>query len=181
MLKSFVKTVNFHLRNIYRIWSYITFESCPHLVRLLFLSRLDNANSLLFFLSAKDRKKLETLKNKAARIIFRGYRLEPSVPLLRELHWLSVNERVIYRVLLVTYKSVDKFAPAYLAELFKAYKPGYENLRSSKSAFLTFQGPIVSVVTILSVLLPPATGTHSRFTFGFASGSSLTHPIPRDQ
>ena len=68
-------------------------------------------DSLLFGISAKDRKKLETLQNKAARIISRCYRLE----------------RVICKVLLPTYKSVNKLAPAYLAELLKAYKPGYEN------------------------------------------------------
>ena len=108
MLTSLVKTVNFHWRNIYRIRRYITFESCHHLVRSLFLSRLDYANSLLFGISAKDRKKLETLQNKAARIIFRCNRLE----------------RVIYKVLFLTYKSVNKLAPAYLSELLKAYKPG---------------------------------------------------------
>ena len=137
MLNLFIKTVNFHLRNIYRIRRYITFDICHHLVRSLVLSRLDYANSLLFGISAKGRKKLETLQNKAARIIFRCNRLEPSAPLLsilRELHWLPVKERVIYKVLLLTYKSINKLVPAYLAELLKAYKPGYENLRSAKKA-----------------------------------------------
>ena len=139
-VKSLVKTVNFHLRNIYRIRRFITFESCHHLVRSLVLSRLDYANSLLLGISAKDRKKLETLQNKAARIIFRCNRLEPSAPLLRELHWLPVKERVIYKVLLLTYKSVNKLAPAYLTELLKAYKPGYENLRSAKKCLLDVPG-----------------------------------------
>ena len=115
------------MRNIYRIGRYITFESCHHLVRSLILSRLDYANSLLFSISAKDRKKLETLQNKAARIIiFRCDRLEQSAPLLRKLHWLPVKERVIYKVMLLTYKSVNKLAPAYLAELLKAYKPSQD-------------------------------------------------------
>ena len=139
-VKSLIKTANFHLRNIYRIRRFITFESCHHLVRSLVLSRLDYANSLLFGISAKDRKKLETLQNKAARIIFRCNRLEPSAPLLRELHWLPVKERVIYKVLLLTYKSVNKLAPAYLTELLKAYKPGYENLRSAKKCLLDGPG-----------------------------------------
>ena len=46
-VKSLVKSVNFHLRNIYRNRRFITFESCHHLVRSLVLSRIDYANSLL--------------------------------------------------------------------------------------------------------------------------------------
>jgi hypothetical protein len=136
-VKSVVKTVNFHLRNIYRIRRYITVESCHHLVRSLVLSRLDYANSLLMGISDKDRRKLQTLQNRAARIIFRCNRLEPSAPLRRELHWLPVKERVVFKVLLLTYKGVNNLAPAYLAEFLKKYTPGRVNLRSGNQHLIT--------------------------------------------
>ena len=166
-VKSLVKTVNFHLRNIYRIRRFITFESCHHLVRSLVLSRLNYANSLLLGISAKDRKKLKTLQNKATRIIFRCNRLEPSAPLLRELHWLPIKERVIYKVLLLTYKSVNKLAPAYLTELLKAYKPGYENLPSAKKCLLDVPGTHRKCGDNAFCVAAPSTGTHFLFTFGF--------------
>ena len=136
-VKSLVKTINFHLRNIYRIRRYITVDSCHHLVRSLVLSRLDYANSLLLGISAKDRKKLQSLQNRAARIIFRCNRFEPSAPLRRELHWLPVNERVIFKILLLTYKGVNNLAPGYVAELLTEYIPGRENMRSGNKHLLT--------------------------------------------
>ena len=176
-VKSLVKTVNFHSRNIYRIRRYITFESCHHFVRLLVLSRLDFANSLLFGISVKDRKKLETLQNKAARIIYRCNRLELSTPLLRELHWLPIKERVTHKVLLLTYKSVNKLVPAYLAELLKAYKPGYENLHSTKKRLLDVPGTHRKCGDMLSVLLPQATGTHSLFPLSFLDLSQFLRSV----
>ena len=61
---------------------------------------LDCANSLLYGIAAKDRRKLQKLQNKAAKVIFRCDRLHPSAPLRRQLHWLPINERVIFKVLL---------------------------------------------------------------------------------
>ena len=41
------KSVNFHIRNLWRIRRFITIDACHHVVRGLVLSRLDYANSLL--------------------------------------------------------------------------------------------------------------------------------------
>lgn len=134
-VRSVVKTVNFHLRNIYRIRRYITFDSCNHLVRSLILSRLDYANSLLYGISEMDRVKLQRLQNRAARLIYKCNRLHPSEPLRRELHWLPVDKRVIFKILLLTFKGMQDLTPAYLSQLHAHYKPG-RNLRSSNANLL---------------------------------------------
>ena len=69
-VKLIVTSVNYHLRNIYRIRRYITIDSCHQIVRSLVLSRLDYANSMLFGITSKDRKRLQSLQNRAARIVF---------------------------------------------------------------------------------------------------------------
>ena len=46
-INSLCRTVNFHLRNLWRIRRFITREACHNVVRGLVLSRLDYANSLL--------------------------------------------------------------------------------------------------------------------------------------
>ena len=86
-VKSIVKSINFHLRNMYRIRRFITFDSCNHLARSLILSRLDYANSTLFGITTTDLRKLQTLQNRAAKAVFRLGRMHPSATLLRELHW----------------------------------------------------------------------------------------------
>ncbi|XP_072043081.1 uncharacterized protein [Amphiura filiformis] len=112
-VKATIKSVNFHLRNVYRLRRFITIDSCHHLVRTLILSRPDYANSR-FGISSKDRKKLQELQNRAARIVLRTDRYHPSAPLLDRLHWLPVEKRVVYKVLLLTFKCLNGLGPSYL-------------------------------------------------------------------
>ena len=135
-VKGIIKTVNFFLRCIYRIRRYITKESCNHLARSLILSRLDYANGLMLGISAKDRKQLQKLQNRAARIVFKAERLHPSAPLLTSLHWLPIEQRIQFKVLLIVYKGVNKLAPPYLINFLVPYLPGRQNLRSSKDTLL---------------------------------------------
>ena len=135
-VNTIVKTVNFHLRKIYRIRRFVTVDSCHQLVRSLILSRLDYANSLLYGIAAKDRRKLQKLQNKAAKVIFRCDQLHPSAPLRRELHWLPINERVIFKVLLLIFNSVNNLIPAYLSDFLIKYVSGRENLRSGNKHLL---------------------------------------------
>ena len=51
-------------------------------------------------------------------------------PVLRQLHWLPVRFRIMYKILLITYKCLHGLAPDYLTELIQEYKPS-RNLRSS--------------------------------------------------
>ena len=134
-VKLIVTSVNYHLRNIYRIRRYITIDSCHQIVRSLVLSRLDYANSMLFGITSKDRKKLQSLQNRAARIVFRTDRRHPSAPLLRDLHWLPLQSRIIFKLLLLTYKGINGLLPSYLAEFLTPYIPS-RHLRSSDDNLL---------------------------------------------
>ena len=129
-VKSIITSINFHLRNIYRIRRFITSESCQHLTRSLILSRLDYANSLLYGITSKDRKRLQTLQNRTARIVFRRDRRQPSAPLLKELHWLPLESRIIFKLMLLTFKSINGLLPSYLSEFLVAYVPSRPSLHS---------------------------------------------------
>ena len=51
-------------------------------------------------------------------------------PVLRDLHWLTVKFRIVYKILLLTYKCLHGLAPEYLTDLIQEYEP-VRNLRSS--------------------------------------------------
>ena len=68
-ISNLCKTVNFHIRNLWRIRRFITQDACHHAVRALVLSRIDYANSLLFGAREADIKRLQRLQNKAARLV----------------------------------------------------------------------------------------------------------------
>ena len=40
-------------------------------------------------------------------------------PVLRELHWLRIHDRIIFKILLLTHKTVNNNAPEYLCDLIK--------------------------------------------------------------
>ena len=90
-INSVCKSVNFHIRSLWRIRRFLTQSSCHHAVRSLVLSRIDYANTLLYGVREVDLKRLQRLQNKAARLVFACGREQHSSDLLRSLHWLPVR------------------------------------------------------------------------------------------
>ena len=55
--------------------------------------------------------------------------------ILKELHWLPVDQRVVFKVLLLTYKALHDEGPVYLKELLHWHVPS-RSLRSSSANLL---------------------------------------------
>ena len=124
------KTILFHIRNLWRIRRFIDQETCHHAVRALVISRLDYCNSLFTVLSAKDISRLQRLQNSAARLVYAVDRRTEAAPLLIDLHWLPVKQRIIFKIVLYVFKAFNNLAPSYLSEQFSVYVPA-RALRSS--------------------------------------------------
>ena len=67
--------------------------------------------------------KLQRVQNTAARLISRKRKHEHITPVLVSLHWLPVQYRIKYKILLYTFKALNNLAPVYLQELVNAYQP----------------------------------------------------------
>ena len=137
-VNSICKSSFFHLRNIGKIRKYISLKTTETLVHAFISSKLDNCNSLLFGLPNKVLNKLQSVQNAAARIITLSHKHEHITPILVNLHWLPIESRIKYKILLLTFKSLHGLSPAYIQELISVYKPN-RNLRSSSQVLLTAQ------------------------------------------
>ena len=134
-VNSICKSGYFHLRTIGSIRQYITINACRTLVQASITSRLDYANSLLYGLPQTLMGRLQRLQNAAARLITRTRRREHITPVLKSLHWLPIECRPKFKLLLFTYKAVAETAPPYISELIEK-QHSTRALRSSSRSLL---------------------------------------------
>ena len=79
--------------------------------------------------------KLQRAQNAAARMLTRTRKFDHISPVLRNLHWLPIRQRIKYKLLLLTWKALHGMAPPYIQDLLKEYAPT-RNLRSSSQHLL---------------------------------------------
>jgi hypothetical protein len=125
----------FHLHNIWKIRNSLSLAACETLVHAFVSSKLDFCNSLLYGLPQSSIRKLQLVQNAAARLVTHSRKQEHITPILKTLHWLPVEQRIQYKLLLITFKSMNGCAPSYLSNLLNTYSPT-RSLRSSTANLL---------------------------------------------
>ena len=83
----------------------------------LILLRLDYENATLAGIPLYKLKRLQSMINSAALLVFPSSRYNHITPLLHELHWLKAAEKTDYMSSFVVYKCRLGAAPSHLAEL----------------------------------------------------------------
>ena len=101
----------------------------------LVISRLDYCNSLYFGLPKIQILKLQCVQNRAAKIIFRLPKSDHISLVLAELHWLPIETRIQFKMLLLVYKCLHGLAPSYLRSLLTDHK-SVRALRSNSMSLL---------------------------------------------
>ena len=127
----------YHLHNIANIRKFISFQHCETLIHPFITSKLHYRNFVLSGLSKNQTQRLQYVQNSAARLLTGTSKHDNITPILRQLHWFPVAERINYKILLVTFKSLHGMAPEYLCELVSIYNPGGTLRSSCKSLLVT--------------------------------------------
>jgi len=133
------RSINAALFKISKIRKYLDTDTCNQLINGLMLSRLDYCNSLLYGANDAVLNQLQLLQKRAARVLTFTPKFDHITPILKELHWLPVQHRISFKILLLSYKCLHDLAPAYLSDLLHPYIPA-RNLRSSD--------PCLSLLTV---------------------------------
>jgi len=109
-----VSAGHFHLRKIASIKKYIPSDLLTTLVHAFITSRLDFCNALYYGLPSYEIDRLQKLQNQAARLVTNTKKRDHITPVLRELHWLPVQARIIFKILTFAFRAVRGTGPAYL-------------------------------------------------------------------
>jgi len=78
--------------------------------------RLDYCNALLFGVSGGLIQRLQSVQNAAARLVTGAPRRDHITPVLRQLHWLPVKQRIDFKLAVLVSKSLHGLAPTYLLD-----------------------------------------------------------------
>ena len=104
------------------------------LVVALVHSWLDYGNGVLVGIPANLMRRLQSVLNAAARLIFNLKRSDHITDTLISLHWLRVPERIQYKIAVLSYKILHDTALRYLGPFSRvADIPGRQALRSAST------------------------------------------------
>ena len=124
------------LRNISRIRCHLGQETTKILVQALILSKLDYCNSLLLRIPKYNMAKLQRIQNMSCRMIYQLPKYSTIGTYLAKLHWLKMQELIVYKVATIILKCINNIAPAYLSEMVTSQPPHTRGLRSSNKGTL---------------------------------------------
>ena len=129
-ISSVCKYSYLQLRNINQISRYLDKDSLECIVHAFVTTRLDYCNSLLCGLPSTQIERLQSIQNAAARLLTGTRKYNHITPVLRALHWLPVQQRIKFKILVLVCRALHKTAPCYLQDLLCPYAPS-RHLRSS--------------------------------------------------
>lgn len=105
------------LKDVSSIRNVISKKDTETLVHSIITSRLDYCNSLFYNLKKSTINKLQKVQNAAARVVLQLKKHVSVRSELENLHWLRIEERIIFKLLITTFKCVNNMAPVELSAL----------------------------------------------------------------
>jgi hypothetical protein len=128
----------YQLRQLRPVRCSLTPDAATALIHAFVRSRLDYCNSLLTGVCDGVLRKLQSVQNAAARLITNTRKFDHITPVLRDLHWLPVRQRIVFKTAILVYKCLRGLAPSYLSEFCRPVStlPGRPQLRSGTTGVL---------------------------------------------
>ncbi|KAF7251615.1 Ena/VASP-like protein [Varanus komodoensis] len=120
---------------IHQLRPFLENDCLATVTHTLVTSQLDFCNALYVQLPLKMVRILHLVQNRAARLLTGTGRCSYITPVLCQLHWLPIEVRAQFKVLVMTYKTLNGLGPGYLKERLRPYMPSCP-LRSATDALL---------------------------------------------
>ena len=111
------RSTYFHIINIGKIRNLLSYNACSTIIHALISCRLDYCNSLLYNVPTHKTDHLQRFQNQCVYILTKSLCREHITLVLKSLHLLKIQDRITYKILMLSYKSYYNIAQTYLCEL----------------------------------------------------------------
>ena len=105
------------LSDIRKIRNILTDKHTEMLVHSVISSRLDYCNSLLYGINKCVINKYQKVQNAAARLVSKRRNHQSVSDVLIDLHWLPIEARIVFKLLLFVYKFIHNMTPECFADM----------------------------------------------------------------
>ena len=134
---TFRNPASLRIRDLRRIRNTLDHKTACTIATSLIHSKLDYCNSLYLNISNQQLNRLQLILNSAARAVTKTPKFHHITPHLKSLHWLKITQRIQYKILSLTYKSLQYNKPSSISDLLTI-----QPTRSTRSsAVVTLQRP----------------------------------------
>ena len=93
---------------------------------------------------------LQRVQNSLARAITQTSKYQHITPVLKDLHWLPITQRIEYKISLLTFKTIMNGQPSYLHQ-YLIPQTHYSSTRSSQTSALFIPKPEHRLVSVRSL------------------------------
>ena len=126
-----------HIRDLRRIRSTLDHKTACTIATSPIHSKLDYCNSLYLNINSQQLNRLQLILRSAARAVTKTPKFHHITPHLKSLHWLKIEQRIQYKILSLTYKSLQYNKPSSISDLLTI-----QPTRSTRSSeVVTLQRP----------------------------------------
>ena len=105
------------ISTLYMIMDFVNRKNLVTVVHSLIVSKVDYCNSLFIGLPNVILRKVQSVLNRAARLIFNLPSRVPTTTSLIELHWLPLKARIEFKICLTAFKALKFNQPSHIREL----------------------------------------------------------------
>lgn len=106
------------LRNISRIRFLLTKDQLKLIVNSFVISCLDYCNGIYYGVSEYVIRQIQLIQNAAVKLVTGKYKYDHVGNDLNQLHWLPIKKRIIFKLALLSFKSLNGLSPPYLQQMF---------------------------------------------------------------
>ena len=116
-INKLTSSLHLQFRNIARIHHHLDHRTIKAIIQILILLRLDYCNGVLAGIPKYNIMKLQCFQNMACRIVVQAGKYYHISHHMFNLHWLQIEDRIMFKVAMLVYKCTNDQALPYLKDL----------------------------------------------------------------